>query len=267
MNRNNDWINPADDSDFDPAAPIFGDDFEPITTPVKGYEPPAASPETLEIVRDFETQIEEIHLGNFPAWDRFFEQARKLENEYFGDYGQSTALSDELMSVYELVDVEALYTDTKFLVEIVKILPEDVHFACFLLNSTHQHQISAKVLSEMLKTLISSTSPMDCDGCSGNRWWGNPIAYLAVNPNTNPQDLIKIFEISVAEKYEFYKDITMCALAQNPSTPTEVLKQLAHYDRKSLGAEDDQCPFFDPNNKSSSNIGYWAKRRLAERQA
>ena len=262
-----DGVDEANDSEFDPLAPLFGDDFEPVTTPIKGYEPPPASPEILALVKEFESQIEEIHAENFPEWEQFFGTARKLNNEYFSDYGQSTALSDELMSVYELMDVESLFTDSKFLAEIVKILPEDVHFACFALTCEYEQNIPANVLSEILKVLLEAESPMDCYGCSMNRWWGNPVAYLAVNPNTKPQDLQKIHEIAKAESYEFSKDIILCSLAQNPSTSIEVLNQLALIDQDSLLASDEQCPFYDPDNKLSVNISYWAKRRLSERKA
>ena len=260
-------VDEANDSEFDPLAPLFGDNFEPVTTPIKGYEPPPASPEILALVKEFESQIEEIHTENFPEWEQFFGTARKLNDEYFSDYGQSTALSDELMSVYELMDVESLFTDSKFLTEVVKILPEDVHFACFALTCEYEQLISANMLSEILKVLLEAESPMDCYGCSMNQWWGNPVAYLAVNPNTKPQDLQKIYEIAKAESYEFSKDIILCSLAQNPSTSIEVLNQLALIDQDSLLASDEQCPFYDPDNKLSVNISYWAKRRLSERKA
>jgi hypothetical protein len=255
----------ADNSNLDPFTPLFNNDFEPVATPIKSYQPPVTSPEILTLVEEFESQIEEIHGGTFPEWERFFQKAKKLEKEYFGDFGQSTALSDELMSVYELMDVEALYADDKFLAQLVKILPEDVHFACFLLNSEYTDRVPAISLTEMLNILLVSQTPMDCYGCAMNRWWGNPIAYLAVNPNTNSLDLQRIFEIAIIEPDEFSRDITLCSLAQNPSTPTEVIKQLASMDRDSLLAGDDQCPFYNPNNKLSVNISYWAKKQLDQR--
>jgi hypothetical protein len=260
-----DGVNEVNDSSFDPFAPLLGDEFEPVTTPIKSFEPEPASPEILALVKEFEAQVEEIHGGIFPEWEQFFDKARRLENEYFGDYGASTALSDEIMSVYELMDVKGLYTDSKFLTEVVKILPEDVHFACFLLTSDYQQEISTNTLSEVLRVLLESQSPMDCEGCGMNRWWGNPVAYLAVNPNTDPKDLQAIYEIATAESYEFSRDITLCSLAQNPSISTEVLNQLALIDRDSLFASDDQCPFYDPNNKLSVNISYWAKKQLSAR--
>ena len=260
-------VDEANDSEFDPLAPLFGEDFEPVTTPIKGYEPPPASPEILALVKEFESQIEEIHAENFPEWEQFFGTARKLNNEYFSDYGQSTALSDELMSVYELMDVESLFTDSKFLTEVVKILPEDVHFACFALTCEYEQLISANMLSEILKVLLEAESPMDCYGCSMNQWWGNPVAYLAVNPNTKPEDLKKIFEIATAESYEFSRNITLCSLAYNSSTSIEVLNQLALIDQDSLLARDEQCPFYDPDNKLSINISFWAKKQLSERKS
>jgi hypothetical protein len=267
VSEKNDRVGAVGDSDFDPLAPLFGDDFEPVTTPIKGYEPPPASPEMLALVKEFESQIEEIHAENFPEWEQFFGTARKLNNEYFSDYGQSTALSDELMSVYELMDVESLFTDSKFLTEVVKILPEDVHFACFALTCEYAQLISANMLSEILKVLLEAESPMDCYGCSMNQWWGNPVAYLAVNPNTKPEDLKKIFEIATAESYEFSRDITLCSLAYNSSTSIEVLNQLALIDQDALLARDEQCPFYDPDNKLSINISFWAKKQLSERKS
>lgn len=267
MSGKNNESDSGNDSGFDPFVPLLGDEFEPVTTPIKSYEPEPASSEILALVKEFESQVEEIHGGIFPDWKQFFESARRLQNEYFGDYGQSTALSDEIMSIYELMDVEALYTDSKFLAEIVKILPEDVHFACFLLNSEYEQEISANMLSEVLRVLLKSQSPMDCYGCGMNRWWGNPVAYLAVNPNTKPNDLQKICEIAMDESDELSRDITLCSLAQNPSASTEMLKQLAVIDRDSLLAGDEQCPFYDSTNKLSVNISYWAMKQLDKKKS
>jgi hypothetical protein len=255
----------AASTEIDPYGPIFGDDFEFVDTPAKGYEPPPASEEILALVKEFEEQIDGIHEGTNPDWTKFFESARKLQEEYFPDHGESTALSDELMSVYELMDVESLYTDKKFMAEIVKILEEDMHFACFLLTSEFSEEIQPKVLSDFLSVLIEGDNPMDCEGCGMNQWWGNPLAYLAAQPSTRPTDLQKIFELAENESYEFSRDIVFCTLAQNEKTPVAILKKLAKVDRDALRARDEQCPFYDENNASSINIAYWAELSLEAR--
>lgn len=253
------------DSDLNPFASIFDDDFEPVTTPVKGYEPPPASPEILELVEKFEEQIEGIHEGTYPVWSRFFQNARKLESEYFSDYGQSTALSDEVMSVYELQDVEALYSDQKFLNEIVKILAEDVHFACFILNSGNEDQITPKIMADFVNALLERKSALDCEGCVMNQWWGNPIAYVSVHEKTSAADLKRIYTRVHKDSDEMARDIVLCTLAQNPNTPQEILKKLSTLDIDALLAQDEMCPFFDEDDPRSMNIAYWATRTLTEK--
>jgi hypothetical protein len=216
----------------------------------------------LALKESFEDLIGQIHDGQFPDWVKFFQDARQLEQEYFSAHGESTALSDELMSVYELMEVGALYTDGAFLSEITKILSEDEHFLCFLLNSGYETELSADVLTGFLEAMCLKEDPLDCYGCGTNRWWGNPLAYLAVNPNSTGDALRKIFEIVKDNKYEFAVDIVLCSLAQNRNTPKDILEFLATQDRNSILAEDEQCPFYDPDNKEVSNIAYWAKKRL-----
>jgi hypothetical protein len=253
------------ESGLDPLASLFDDDFEPVATPVKGYEPPAASPEILELLERFEEQIEGIFEGTFPVWSKFFLTARKLESEYFCDYGQSTALSDELMSVYELQDVEALYSDQKFLREVVKILDEDVHFACFMLNSGNEDQISPKIMADIVNALLERKLAMDCEGCTMNQWWGNPIAYVSVHEHTSAADLKRIYTRVHKNDDEMARDVVLCTLAQNPNTPEEILKKLSAMDRDSLMARDEMCPFFDENDSRSINIAYWATRTLSNK--
>lgn len=249
-------------TEIDPYGSIFDDDFEFLDTPAKSYEPPPASEEVLALVKEFEEQIDGIHEGSNPEWVKFFESARKLQEEYFPDHGESTALSDELMSVYELMDVESLYTDEKFLAEIVKILEEDIHFLCFLLNSEFSENIQSKILSDFLGVLLEADNSMDCEGCGMNQWWGNPLAYLAVQSNTRPTDLQQIYEMAENESYEYERDIVFCALAQNDKTPISILKKLAKIDRDALKAKDEQCPFYDENNPATTNIANWAIQKL-----
>ena len=77
-----------------------------------------AEAEVEKLLADFETQIEQIHLGNYPNWEKFFRDALVLENEYFQEHGASSALSDELLSVYELLEVQGLFSDDGFIEEI-----------------------------------------------------------------------------------------------------------------------------------------------------
>ncbi len=241
---------------------IFDDLFDPDFKPSPPYSPPPATPEALALKESFEDRVGLIHEGEYPDWIEFFEDARKLEKEYFNDHGESTALSDELMSVYELVEVGDLFQDREFLGEVTKILSEDVHFLCFTLNSGYESEIAPDVISGFLDVISQSDDPLDCYGCAMNQWWGNPLAYLAVNSNSTGDVLKRIFEIVKDNKYEFAVDIVLCSLAQNKNTPKDILEFLATQDRNSILAEDEQCPFYDPNNKEGSNIAYWAKKRL-----
>lgn len=256
--------NGTNEDDGDLTGAIFDDLFDPEFKPSHPYSPPPPTPEALVLKESFEDRVGLIHEGEYPDWVEFFEDARKLEKEYFNEHGESTALSDELMSVYELVEVGDLYQDRGFLGEITKILSEDVHFLCFTLNSGYQSEIAPEVISGFLDVILKTDDPLDCYGCSMNQWWGNPLAYLAVNSNSRGDVLRKIFEIVRDNKYEFAVDIVLCSLAQNKNTPKEILEFLSTQDRNSILAEDDQCPFYDPDNKQVSNIAYLAKRSLAD---
>lgn len=252
-------------SDENPFASLLGDDFDSDAHLPTPYTPPAASQETLDLIADFEGRIEQIHEGEFPDWATFFSDALKLDTDYFSIFGESTALSDELMSVYELSDVEALYSDRAFLKEITALLPEDVHFACFLINSEFEPDLSSDVLTGFLDAITQDEFPSFCDGCSGNHWWGNPLAYIAIGENTSWHDLERIYELALVTVSDTTQDIILCTLAQNVNTPVKILEILAQQDRDSVRAKDEQCPFYDEDNNDSSNIAYWAKRRLAEK--
>lgn len=241
------------------------DDFEFSDKPVAGYSPTPASEEVLEQVKRFESVVDQIHDGVLPDWAEFFREARDLEDKYFGEHGQSTALSDELMSVYELMEVPALYMDSNFLSEIVAILDEDIHFACFMLNSGYQDQIPETALVQMAQKVLSSESKGDCYGCGTNRWWGNPLAYLAATENMPAKELELIYLLALGNFEDLNLDVVICAVASNPNTPDYILEQLANEDRKSLMVEDEQCPFYDEAEPQTANISFWAKKRLAER--
>ena len=242
------------------------DDFEFSDKPEASYAPAPATEEVLEQVKQFESMVEQIHDGVFPDWTAFFREARDLEEKYFGEHGQSTALSDELMSVYELVEVPALYLDASFLNEIVTILDEDIHFACFMLNSGYQDQIPETALVQMAqKVLASESKGGDCYGCGMNRWWGNPLAYLAATENMPGNELELIYRLALGDFEDLYLDVVLCSVASNPNTPDYILEQLSKEDRNSLMVEDEQCPFYDEEEPETANISFWAKKRLAER--
>ena len=242
------------------------DDFEFSDQPVAGYSPAPASEEVLGQVKQFESMVEQIHDGVFPDWAAFFREARDLEEKYFGEHGQSTALSDELMSVYELMEVPALYLDANFLNEIAAILDEDIHFVCFMLNSGYQDQIPETALVQIAqKVLASESKGGDCYGCGMNRWWGNPLAYLAATENMPANELELIYRLALGEFEDLYLDVVLCSVASNPNTPDYILEQLSKKDRNSLMVEDEQCPFYDEEEPETANISFWAKKRLAER--
>jgi hypothetical protein len=176
------------------------------------------------------------------------------------------------MSVYE-VDVEDLYSDESFLNEIIKILPEDIHFLCFLLNNNNSEKINIKSLVKMWEEVSELEDPLDCYGCGMNRWWGNPVAYLAVQKNLPSSALNQINELveQVSEayiddprKFEDDLDIIRLSLASNENTPVEVLQKLLKIDRNPMQATDDQYPFFDENDKGTANISELARRTIAK---
>jgi hypothetical protein len=218
--------------------------------------------EIEKLLADFEAQIEQIHLGKYPNWEKFFSDALVLENEYFQEHGASSALSDELLSVYELLEVEGLFSDDGFIEEISKIVSTDIHFICFLFACSYESQISTSNTSKLVTATINLES-LDCEGCSINRWWGNPLAYLADSTNIQEEDLKKVFEASKISLGELDKDVAFCALAHNPRTPRDILEFLATQNRRAILLENEDCQFYSPDNPESSNISYWAKERLA----
>jgi len=250
---------------------LFGD-FEGRPNTAKPSKEPYPSPETLKLFESFEKTVELIHEGKYPNWPEFFAVARKLNIDYFNRYGQSTALSDEMISVYE-IDVEDLYSDESFLNEIIKILPEDIHFLCFLLNSDNSEKIKKDILVKMWEAVSEFEDPLDCYGCGMNRWWGNPVAYLAVQKNLPSAALNQINDLveQISEayiddprKFEDDLDIILLSLASNENTPVEVLQKLLKIDRNPMQANDDQYPFYDENDKGTANISETAKRTLSK---
>jgi len=105
---------------------------------------------------------------------------------------------------------------------------------------------------------------MSCYECGMNRWWGNPVAYLAFQENLPQKNLVELFQLTIAlpKEDEMTKDIILCSLASNKSTPLDVLKKLQNEERYALMAADEQCPFWDETDKETSNIAELARRTI-----
>ena len=233
------------------------------TNTVKQYEPPQPTAEIIKTLELFKEQIELIHKGKLPIWTEFFALVKQLDDEYFSSHGESTSLADELFSVYELDNNGAIYSDDNFMTEILKILSDNIHLLCFLLNSGYENEISKDMLIKMCETVLNDDELMTCYECGMNRWWGNPVAYLAVQENLPQKNLVELFQVTIAlPKNEMTKDIILCSLASNKSTPLDVLKKLENEERYSLLAADEQCPFWDETDKETSNIAELARRTI-----
>ena len=246
--------------------PLF-DGFEFLdTNTVKPYEPPQPTAEILKTFELFKEQIELIHKGKLPIWTEFFALVKQLDDEYFSDHGESTSLADELFSVYELDNNEFIYSDDNFMIEILKILSDNIHLLCFLLNSSYENQISKGTLIKMCETVLDEDGLIDCYECGMNRWWGNPVAYLALEENLPQKNLAELFKFALAlpSEYEMDKDIILCSLASNKSTPLDVLKKLQNEERYVIRAADEQCPFWDETDKETSNIAELARRTISK---
>ena len=252
--------------------PSFFGDFEGRPNTAKPSKEPYPSPETLKLFESFEKTVELIHEGKYPDWPEFFATARKLKVDYFADHGESGSLADELLSVYE-IDVEELYTNESFLNEIIKILPDETHFLCFLLNSNYSEKISQNILVKMWEEVSELEDPLYCEDCGMNRWWGNPVAYLAIQKNLSTDALDEINDLveQISEAYiddprvyEDELDLISLALASNENTPIEVLKALSKKDKNSIKANDQDSPFYVGENQETSNISETAKRTLSK---
>ena len=244
--------------------PLFdGSEFLDANT-VKPYEPPQPTAEILKTFELFKEQIELIHNGKLPIWTEFFALVKQLDDEYFSSHGESTSLADELFSVYELDNNEAIYSDDNFMTEILKILSDNIHLLCFLRNSGYENEISKDMLIKMCETVLDDHELMTCYECGMNRWWGNPVAYLAFQENLPQKKLVELFQLTIAlpKENEMTKDIILCSLASNKSTPLDVLKKLQNEERYALMAADEQCPFWDETDKETSNIAELARRTI-----
>lgn len=219
--------------------------------------------EIEKLLSNFEAQIEQIHQGNYPDWKNFFRDALLLDGEYFPEHGASSSLSDELLSVYELLEVEGLFTEDGFIEEISKILSTDVHFICFLFSCDFESQISTSNTSKFVMATLNLESPFYCEGCLMNRWWGYPLVYLADSSNIQAEDLRKLFDAGKMSSNELDKDALFCVLAHNPRTPRDILEFLATQNRSATLLENEDCEFNSHDNPEHSNISYWAKRNLA----
>jgi hypothetical protein len=244
--------------------PLFDDPETFYSNKTKPYEPPQPTAEILKTFELFKEQIELIHKGKLPIWTEFFALVKRLDDEYFSSHGESTSLADELFSVYELDNNEDIYSDDKFMTEILKILSDNIHLLCFILNSGHENEISKDMLIKMCETVLDDNELMNCYECGMNRWWGNPVAYLAFQENLPQKNLTELFELTIAlsKEDEMTKDIILCSLASNKSTPLEVLNKLQNEERYALMAADEQCPFWDETDKETSNIAELARRTI-----
>jgi len=78
-------------------------------------------------------------------------------------------------------------------------------------------------------------------------------------PQKNLAELFQ-FALALPKENEMTKDIILCSLASNKSTPLDVLKKLQNEDRYAI--VDEQCPFWDETDKESSNIAEVARRTM-----
>ena len=78
------------------------------------------------------------------------------------------------------------------------------------------------------------------------------------------KNLVELFQLTIAlpKENEMTKDIILCSLASNKSTPLDVLKKLQNEERYALMAADEQCPFWDETDKETSNIAELARRTI-----
>jgi hypothetical protein len=246
------------------ATPSLFGDFEGRSTSAKPSNEPYPSTETLKLVEAFEETIELIRQGEYPNWTDFFTVARKLNEDYFIEHGQSTSLADELMSVYE-IDVKDVYSDQSFLTEIINILPEEIHFLCFLLNGEYSEKIDGEIIDKIWNQISNLENPVSCYECGSNRWWGNPVAYVAQMEKLSSENLKKIYDFtsSLDDRFEYDIEIIYSALASNKSTPISVLQFLATVNKEPIMASNDQYPFYDENGVTISNISELAKFTIA----
>jgi hypothetical protein len=115
--------------------------------------------------------------------------------------------------------------------------------------------------------------PLYCEDCSMNRWWGNPVAYLAIQKNFSTDALGEINDLveQISEAYiddprvyEDELDLISLALASNENTPIEVLQSLSTKDKNSIKANDQDSPFYVGEDQETSNISETAKRTLSK---
>lgn len=265
MPDDNNFENLTDEEYEQLLKPLIDENLVPVSTLISSYQPPEPSKETLKIVESFEKMIELIKQGEYPNWTDFFTVARKLNEDYFIDHGQSTSLADELMSVYE-IDVEDVYSDQSFLTEIINILPEEIHFLCFLLNGEYSEKIEGEIIDKIWNQLSNLEDPVSCYECGSNRWWGNPVAYVAQMEKLSSENLNKIFEFtsSLDDRFEYDIEIIYSSLASNKSTPISVLQCLTTINKEPIMASNDQYPFYDENGVKVSNISELAKLTIAK---
>lgn len=232
MPDDNNFDNLSDEEYEQLLKPLIDENFEPVSNLNNSYVSPAPSKETLQKVETFEKTIDLIKQGNFPKWSDFFTMARKLNEDYFNEHGESTSLADELISVYE-IDVEEVYIDSSFLNEIILMLPDEIHFVCFILNSEHSKKIDSTILEKMWQKLCVNSESVSCYDCGMNRWWGNPVAYLAIMDQLPTKILAEIFNFTLTldERYSHDVQIIQSALASNLNTPLIVLESLTEVNK------------------------------------
>lgn len=249
-------------SDVDMFGTIFDDDQE--FTP---YVPPAKAPvelddlvlEALEAIR---SDCELIKSEESPAWPKFFKNLEILESNWpdiiDADEASCPCFADELFDEEDLVSVEWIFNDSKFLNGIAKFINAEVHFVCWLLTSEHRNNLKPAFLNKLLEAIIDSEMGDDCEECAQNGWWGSPLTYLAENDNSSAVLLQSIYD----EVGESDNTAALGTLALNPKTPKAILKKLALDDRKVIKFQDEMSPCFDVASRHDFQISRMANANL-----
>lgn len=242
---------------------IFDDDqeFVPYVPPQK--TPPTIEPSVLDALEAVRSDCELIRDEETPSWSQFFKNLQILEDNWFDllEAGEISCpcFADELFDEENLVSVEWVFTDTKFLSGMVQFIESEVHFACWLLTSEHRNNLKPAFLTKLFDAIIDSEMGDDCEECSQNGWWGSPFTYLAENSNAPGELLQRVHD----EVEESDNTVALAALAHNSKTPKAILKKLALDERKVIQLQDDMSPFSDEASRHDFVISLMAKANLS----
>ena len=193
--------------------------------------------ECEEATQLFERMLEDINDENFSDFEEFADLALFLAKDIWAEQGMFSEVSSQLFAEYEIGMIDWIWKEPAFLATLPKFLKDDIHFGCFVLTEGCSDEEFTTLFAE-----VAIDEECVICGQTGDGWI-SPAAYVAEDFFAKVETLEKYYkyfknQFESGKDYEKYDAIEVLrALAENPKTPEQILKELSQIHENSMRHE------------------------------